>query len=57
MSKSYTSVLPPAEKEALTKKLEGILEDAVKNGSLVVDAKTGVFEYPYGTEVVICKRK
>jgi len=56
LSKSYTSVLPPAEKEALKQKLESVLEHAVTDGSLIVDSE-GVFQYPYGTEVVICRRK
>ena len=56
LSKSYTSVLPAEEKEALEKKMRAVLEEARERGELVVGEDGGI-EYPYRTEVVVCRRK
>ena len=55
LSKSYIAVLPPDEKAQVVQDIEKILE---KGDDLKwIDKEKGIFEYPYGTLVVICKRK
>lgn len=59
LSKSYTSVLPAEEKQALADKLRAAIEEG--DGMKVLKEAEGdeekVFEYPYKTEVVVIRRK
>ena len=54
LSKSYIAVLPEDERKKVADSLMNILETEKK--SWINEAK-GVFEYPYGTTVVIVHRK
>ncbi|KAH9952235.1 S-adenosyl-L-methionine-dependent methyltransferase [Amylocystis lapponica] len=54
-SKSYISVLPPAEKAQVVADIGRILDQ--KDGLVWIDEAKGVFEYPYQTLVVLAKKK
>jgi len=55
LSKSYIAVLPPDEKEQVVQDIDKIIQR--KDGMRWMDEEKGIFEYPYGTLVVICRRK
>ncbi|PCH38048.1 S-adenosyl-L-methionine-dependent methyltransferase [Wolfiporia cocos MD-104 SS10] len=55
LSKSYVAVLSPDEKEKVVKDINAILDR--KDGLVWTDEEKGIFEYPYGTFVVVWKKK
>ncbi|TFY63469.1 hypothetical protein EVJ58_g3245 [Rhodofomes roseus] len=55
LSKSYVAVLPPDEKEKVVQDIDEILRKG--EGRKWTDESQGIFEYPYGTLVVILRKK
>ena len=55
LSKSYIAVLPPDEKEKVVQDVDEILRKG--EGKKWTDESQGIFEYPYGTLVVTCRKK
>ncbi|KZT67756.1 S-adenosyl-L-methionine-dependent methyltransferase [Daedalea quercina L-15889] len=55
LSKSYITVLPPDEKEKVVADIDEILRQG--EGKKWIDESQGIFEYPYGTMVVIFRKK
>ena len=55
LSKSYIAVLPPDEKEKVVQDVDEILRKG--EGKKWTDESQGIFEYPYDTLVVTCRKK
>ncbi|KAI0725147.1 S-adenosyl-L-methionine-dependent methyltransferase [Fomitopsis betulina] len=55
LSKSYIAVLPLDEKEKVVQDIDEILLKG--EGKKWTDESQGIFEYPYGTVLVTCKKK
>lgn len=55
LSKSYTVVLPDAEKKSITEDIKGYLQN--DKGKVWIDESQGLFEYPYKTLVVTATKK
>ncbi|KAN0076854.1 hypothetical protein V8E55_010709 [Tylopilus felleus] len=55
LSKSYTAILPPDEKEKVSQDIKAIL--AKGDGKIWIDESKGIFQYPYKTLVVLSRKK
>ncbi|CCM02384.1 uncharacterized protein FIBRA_04480 [Fibroporia radiculosa] len=55
LSKSYIAVLSPDKKALVVEDIAKILDN--KGGLKWMDEEKGIFEYPYGTVVVLCRKK
>lgn len=54
LSKSFVTLLSPAQKEEVTAKIKAIVDEA--DDKVWIDEKEGIFEYPYQTRLVIMKK-